>query len=120
MRIVIVEDNVRLASTLADGLAEEGHAVEILVTANAAIDRGRRGDLDVMVLDLGLPDRDGLDVLRELRVCQPAPPVLVLTARDGADARAAAFALGALGYLVKPFSFADLLAGLAAVTARPA
>lgn len=115
MRLVLVEDNLKLASALAEGLAEEGYTVQVIDTAEAAIDVAVRGDLDVMVLDLGLPDRDGLEVLAELRIRRISLPVLVLTARDSASARTAALDLGAANYLVKPFAFTDLIAKLAAL-----
>ena len=66
MRIVLVEDNLQLANTIADGLSEDGYAVDVVGTAAGGIERGLRRDLDVMVLDLGLPDRDGLEVLNEI------------------------------------------------------
>jgi two-component system copper resistance phosphate regulon response regulator CusR len=97
MRIVLVEDNLQLATTISDGLSEDGYTVEVLATAAAAIERGLRRDLDVMVLDLGLPDRDGLEVLRELRAARINVPILVLTARDAVEARVAALARRAAG-----------------------
>ena len=73
-----------------------------------------------MVLDLGLPDRDGLEVLRELRDARINVPILVLTARDAVDARVAALDAGADDYLVKPFAFAELVARIAALARRAA
>ncbi len=87
MRIVLVEDNLQLATTIADGLSEDGYTVEVVGTAADGIDRGLRRDMDLMVLDLGLPDRDGLEVLNELRAARINVPILVLTARDAVDAR---------------------------------
>ena len=120
MKIVLVEDNAQLASTIAHGLSEDGIAVEVVGTAGDAIARGQRRDLDVMVLDLGLPDRDGLDVLRELRGARVHVPVLVLTARDAVEARVDALQAGADDYLVKPFAFAELVARLGALARRAA
>jgi DNA-binding response OmpR family regulator len=117
-RLVLVEDNAQLAHTLQAGLVEEGFVVEVLDTAAAAIARGVRRDLDLMVLDLGLPDRDGLEVLRELRAARVHVPVLVLTARDAVDARVAALDSGADDYLVKPFAFAELVARIGALVRR--
>ncbi|HEU4731921.1 MAG TPA: response regulator transcription factor, partial [Kofleriaceae bacterium] len=110
----------QLATTIADGLSEDGYVVEVVGTAADAIERGMRRELDVMVLDLGLPDRDGLEVLNELRGARINVPILVLTARDAVDARVAALHAGADDYLVKPFAFAELVARIAALTRRAA
>ena len=120
MRIVLVEDNLQLATTIADGLTEDGYDVDVVGTAAAAIERVLRRDLDVMVLDLGLPDRDGIEVLRELRAARVHVPILVLTARDAVDARVAALDAGADDYLVKPFAFAELVARISALARRAA
>ena len=118
MHIVLVEDNHQLAGTIRDGLAEDGYTVDVIDTAAKAIARGLRRDLDLMILDLGLPDRDGLDVLKELRGGRINVPVLVLTARDAVDSRVAALDAGADDYLVKPFAFAELVARIGALTRR--
>src|SRR6201995_1056518 len=118
MRIVLVEDNLQLATTIADGLSEDGYAVDVVTTAASGIDRGLRRDLDLMVLDLGLPDRDGLELLNELRAARINVPILVLTARDAVEARVAALHAGADDYLVKPFAFAELVARVAAPARR--
>ena len=120
MRIVLVEDNQQLATTIADGLTEDGYTVEVVGTAVSGIDRGLRRDLDLMVLDLGLPDRDGIEVLQELRGARIHVPILVLTARDAIDARVAALDAGADDYLVKPFAFTELVARIVALTRRAA
>jgi two-component system OmpR family response regulator len=118
VHIVLVEDNPQLAGTIRDGLAEDGYTVDVIDTAAKAIRRGMRRDLDLMILDLGLPDRDGLDVLKELRAARIHVPVLVLTARDAVDSRVAALDAGADDYLVKPFAFAELVARIGALTRR--
>ena len=118
VKLVLVEDNHQLATTIADGLGEDGFAVEVLDTAAKGIERGLRRDLDLMVLDLGLPDRDGLEVLKELRAAHIHVPILVLTARDAVEARVAALDLGADDYLVKPFAFAELVARIGALARR--
>jgi len=120
MRIVLVEDNQQLATTIADGLSEDGYAVDVVGSAAGAIDRGMRRDMDLMVLDLGLPDRDGLEVLNELRNARINVPILVLTARDAVEGRVAALHAGADDYLVKPFAFEELVARLHALARRPA
>ena len=118
MHIVLVEDNPQLAGTIRDGLAEDGYTVDVIDTAAKAITRGMRRDLDLMILDLGLPDRDGLDVLKELRAARIHVPVLVLTARDAVESRVSALDAGADDYLVKPFAFAELVARIGALTRR--
>jgi DNA-binding response OmpR family regulator len=118
VHIVLVEDNPQLAGTIRDGLAEDGYTIDVIDTAAKAITRGMRRDLDLMILDLGLPDRDGLDVLKELRAARIHVPVLVLTARDAVDSRVSALDAGADDYLVKPFAFAELVARIGALTRR--
>lgn len=120
MRILLVEDNPRLVATLGLGLREEEIEVDSAATGAEALARAVQ-DLDAVVLDLGLPDMDGLAVLRALRsgAC-PQIPVLVLTARDAVDDRVQALDAGADDYLVKPFAFAELLARLRALTRRAA
>lgn len=118
MRVVLVEDNQQLANSVAEGLGEDGYAVEIVTDAAKAIARGMRRDLDLMILDLGLPDRDGLEVLKELRGAHIHVPILVLTARDAVESRVAALEAGADDYLVKPFAFAELVARIGALARR--
>ncbi|HEY1811129.1 MAG TPA: response regulator transcription factor [Kofleriaceae bacterium] len=118
MRIIVVEDNAQLASTLAQGLGEDGYETEIVDTAAKAIARGLKRDLDLMILDLGLPDRDGIEVLKELRAARVQVPILVLTARDAVESRVAALDHGADDYVVKPFAFAELVARISALVRR--
>jgi DNA-binding response OmpR family regulator len=118
VHVVLVEDNPQLATTIADGLGEDGYTVEVLDTAAKAVSRGMRRDLDLMVLDLGLPDRDGVDVLLELRAARIHVPILVLTARDAVESRVAALDAGADDYLVKPFAFTEFVARIGALVRR--
>lgn len=120
MRILLVEDNERMVETLVQGLHEESIDVAAVGDGVAALARASRADVDLVVLDLGLPDRDGMDVLRDLRVEHPHMPVLVLTARDAVEARVQALDLGADDYLLKPFAFAELLARIRALARRAA
>jgi DNA-binding response OmpR family regulator len=120
MLILLIEDNERLILALAQGLREEGIDVVSAGEGGTALARAARGDIDLVVLDLGLPDRDGMDVLCELRRGQPHVPVLVLTARDAVEARVQALDLGADDYLLKPFAFAELLARIRALSRRAA
>ncbi|MCX5747275.1 MAG: response regulator transcription factor [Proteobacteria bacterium] len=117
-RLVLVEDNLKLAESIAEGLREDGYLTDQLSTAAAAIERGLRRDFDLMILDLGLPDRDGLEVLAELRAARVHVPILVLTARDAVEARVEALDKGADDYLVKPFAFAELVARIGALVRR--
>jgi DNA-binding response OmpR family regulator len=109
-RILIVEDEERIASFLVKGLRAHGFATDVAVTGGEALSRVRTSDFDLMILDLGLPDRDGLSVLRELRLRDRSLPVLILTARDDVTDTVAGFEEGADDYLTKPFKFDELLA----------
>lgn len=120
MPLLLVEDNPRLARSLVKGLDEEGLSTRHAATAQAALDAFGRQPFDVVVLDLGLPDRDGMEVLSAIRAHASAVPVLVLTARDAVASRVAALNRGADDYLLKPFAFAELVARIAALTRRAA
>ena len=117
-KLLLVEDTPRLAESISRGLIEEGFDVEVLGGGTAAVDRLQRGDLDAMILDLGLPDLDGVEVLGRARTSGSVMPILVLTARDEIASRVAALDAGADDYLVKPFAFAELLARLRALLRR--
>ena len=125
MRLLIVEDELDLATALATGLRREGYAVDTASTAADARERLLETPYDVVCLDLGLPDGDGRDVCRELRGGQlqladtTQPRVLMLTARDALDDRVGGLDDGADDYLVKPFSFAELAARVRALARRP-
>ena len=119
MRLLVVEDNKELANLLAKGLQSAGYQVDLLASvaeAQAALATTRFGAL---ILDIGLPDGDGLSILRELRRRKDPLPVLVLTARGGVHDRVSGLRSGADDYLVKPFSFAELAARLRALDRRP-
>jgi DNA-binding response OmpR family regulator len=108
MKLLIVEDEVRIASFLIKGLRMHDFDVEHVATGGDGLARlEREGDFDLLILDLGLPDVDGLDVLREVRACGLKLPVIILTARSGD--REAGLRLGADEFLVKPLPFARLL-----------
>lgn len=118
MLVLLIEDNERLAAALEQGLREEGINVVAVGEGAAALARAARGDLDLIILDLGLPDCDGMDVLRDLRRGQSHVPVLVLTARDAVESRVQALDLGADDYLLKPFALVELLARIRALSRR--
>jgi DNA-binding response OmpR family regulator len=115
--VLVVEDEARLAASLVKGLSEEGFRAQAVGTAGQALARAAAGGLRAVVLDLGLPDRDGQHVIAELRRGGDVP-ILVLTARDAIDQRIRALDGGADDYLVKPFVFAELLARLRATLRR--
>jgi DNA-binding response OmpR family regulator len=119
MRILLVEDHLRLAESITKGLARQGFGVDSFPTAAAALNATRVVAYDAIVLDLGLPDRDGLEVLAELRQSKATMPILILTARDQIDDRVAGLDAGADDYVVKPFSIAELAARLRALLRRP-
>ena len=120
MAIVLIEDHARLRASMARGLREAGFDVESLATGQAALSRLGKSDVDAVVLDLGLPDLDGMEVLARTREAGLLAPVLVLTARDAVESRVLALDRGADDYLVKPFAFAELLARLRALLRRAA
>jgi two-component system OmpR family response regulator len=118
MRVLIVEDQTKLAALLARGLREEGHAADIAGRGEDALWMAAAAPYDVVVLDIGLPGIDGLETCRELRRLDIWTPVLMLTARDAVGDRIAGLDTGADDYLTKPFSFDELLARLRALTRR--
>ena len=109
-RILIVEDEARIASFVEKGLRANGFATEIAADGEAALTRMRVGTFDLVILDLGLPDRDGLDVLRDVRAHHAGLPVVILTARDSVRDTVVGLEGGADDYITKPFRFEELLA----------
>ncbi len=118
MRLLIVEDEQRIAAFLDRGLKEEGYAVDVVYNGIDALDWAAAAEYDVIVLDVMLPGRDGYGVCRELRARGNRTPVLMLTAKDAVDDRVTGLDSGADDYLVKPFAFKELLARLRALTRR--
>jgi DNA-binding response OmpR family regulator len=109
-RILIAEDEGRIASFLEKGLRANGFATEIAANGDEALRLGRTGRFDLLILDLGLPGKDGLTVLRELRDEGRGLPVVILTARSGITDTVSGLDGGADDYMTKPFSFEELLA----------
>jgi DNA-binding response OmpR family regulator len=118
MNILLVEDDPGIGRFVSRGLAAEGHVVDWLRRGAEAMPRLKTDAYTCVILDLGLPDVDGLALCRELRVEGIETPVLMLTARDGLDDRLDGFRSGADDYLSKPFAFEELLARLRAVARR--
>jgi DNA-binding response OmpR family regulator len=117
MRVLIVEDDDAIASPLAKGLEREGLDVDRVETGEAALGRAAEVGFDVVLLDLGLPDRDGFDVCRALRATSDVP-IIVVTARSEEVDRVVGLELGADDYIVKPFGFRELVARIRAVARR--
>jgi two-component system, OmpR family, copper resistance phosphate regulon response regulator CusR len=118
MRVLVVEDEMKVANALREGL--EGEKFEVIVerTGEGAFFRVNTESFDVILLDLTLPGRDGLEILQALRQRGVKTPVLVLTARDSLQDRVTGLDAGADDYLIKPFAFAELLARIRALVRR--
>jgi len=109
-RILIAEDEARIASFLEKGLRANGFATEVASNGEDALYRARSGKFDLLILDIGLPQKDGFEVLRELRAAGEGLPVLILTARESVNDTVAGLEGGADDYITKPFRFEELLA----------
>jgi len=118
MRILVVEDEQKVADALREGLEAEKYDVVVERTGEAAFFRVNTETFDAVLLDLGLPGRDGLEILRAIRAREMKTPVLVLTARDSLQDRVTGLDSGADDYLVKPFAFAELVARIRALVRR--
>jgi DNA-binding response OmpR family regulator len=119
MRLLVVEDEVRITEVLRAALSRAGFAVDAVATVANARAAFPLAPYDAIILDLGLPDGDGLDLLTELRRAGSLVPVLVLTARDAVEARVTGLDAGADDYLVKPFAMVELIARTKALLRRP-
>ncbi len=120
MRVLIVEDERKISAYVKRGLEEQGYAVDAAYTGTEALDFADAAPYDLILLDILLPEMDGLAVCRELRRTGNRTPVLMLTARDAIDDRVAGLDAGADDYLVKPFALKELLARLRALNRRSA
>ena len=119
MRVLVVEDEEKIAQFLRKGLTEKGYSVEAVADADRALERLEGGEYDLVILDLLLPgSRDGIELCREIRTRGIPAKVLMLTARDSVENKIEGLDAGADDYLVKPFSFRELLARLRALTRR--
>ncbi len=118
VRVLIVEDDTALASGITRILEGEGHAVDVMASGEQAVLGARQERFDMVILDVGLPDIDGFEVLRRLRAAGERAPVLVLTARDALDDRIRGLDLGADDYMAKPFAMPELTARVRALVRR--
>jgi len=118
MRLLLVEDDAKLADMLARSLREQGYAVDVATDGERAYYQARVNEYDGIVLDIGLPGRNGLDVSQTLRKEGKRVPILMLTARDAVRDRIAGLAAGADDYLTKPFALEELHARLRALLRR--
>ena len=118
MRLLIVEDDSVAAELLAKGLREHAYAVDVAVDGRAALDRALMYTYDLIVLDVMLPEIDGLEVCRQIRKRVIAVPILMLTARSGIEERVEGLDAGADDYLPKPFHFSELVARIRALLRR--
>jgi DNA-binding response OmpR family regulator len=115
LRVLVVEDDGRMLDLLCQGLREAGHTVMPAPDGNAAYDLASNFAFDVIVLDIGLPYRDGYEITRSLRANKRTAAILMLTARDAEDDIIRGLDLGADDYLIKPFSFPELMARIQAL-----
>ena len=120
VRLLLVEDEPLTIRMLTKGLREHAYAVDVARSGGEARRQTADNDYDVVILDLGLPDADGLDLCRQLRETGTTAPILILTARDAVGARIAGLDNGADDYLLKPFDLGELLARLRALIRRGA
>lgn len=120
MRILLVEDDPQIGAAIVSALADNGMAADWVTDGSAALAGIQTNAFDLMLLDIGLPKKDGLSVLRSIRQMRISIPVIMITARDGIHERIAGLDLGADDYLVKPFMIDELMARIRAVTRRHA
>lgn len=118
MRILVVEDSPRIASFLRKGLGEEGYVVETASDGDTGLEMARSQEFDAAVVDVMLPGRSGVELLRELRATGSRLPILLLTARDRTEDKVEGLDAGADDYLTKPFDFTELMARLRALLRR--
>jgi two-component system, OmpR family, response regulator len=118
MRVLVVEDDARMAAAIRRGLRSEGMAADVAASGREALELGRSGEFDGVVLDVMLPDLDGFETCRLLREGGVWAPIIMVTARDSVEDRVRGLDEGADDYLTKPFSLAELLARLRALARR--
>jgi DNA-binding response OmpR family regulator len=118
MRVLVAEDHQSLARSIADGLREEGYAVDLTFDGAEALNMAKTNPYDLIVLDIMMPNLDGFGFITELRRAKINSPVLCLTAKDAVEDRVKGLDLGADDYLIKPFAWAELIARCRALLRR--
>src|SRR6185369_3397628 len=118
MRVLVIEDDAELGSRLQNGLREQGYSVDLATHIDAALTQAATGVYDLLIVDRMLPGGDGLDLLSDLRAAGVKSPAIFLTARGDVSDRIAGLDAGADDYLIKPFSFPELLARIRVVFRR--
>ncbi|MFY9237943.1 MAG: response regulator transcription factor [Roseovarius sp.] len=119
MRLLYIEDNEKLALNTSASLRDAGFVVDAVQTAQDALHSVKSFEYDAVILDLGLPDQDGLEVLPSIKKLRPQTPIIICTARDALDDRVQGLNAGSDDYVVKPFAVAELIARVNAVLRRP-
>ena len=119
MKILVIEDEHRIANTIKKGLEQEHFTVDVAYDGASGYDLATTEEYDALVLDLMLPEKDGLTICKELRENNVHTPIIMLTAKGQLDDKVTGLDSGADDYLTKPFSFEELLARLRAITRRP-
>ena len=120
MRVLVVEDSPRMVQLLREGLVEEDYLVDTAADGLTGLRMAAGGDYDLVLLDVNLPGIDGFEFMRRLRAARSDVPVMMVTARDDVQDRVEGLDSGADDYLIKPFSFEELLARMRALLRRPA
>jgi two-component system, OmpR family, response regulator len=118
MRVLLIEDDLMVGESLQEGLRDAAYAVDWIRSGNLAIPALTHEQYDLVLLDIGLPGRDGISILTTLRGMRSALPVIVITARDALEDRIRGLDLGADDYIVKPFELSELMARIRAVMRR--
>jgi heavy metal response regulator len=118
MRVLVIEDEIKMAAFIKRGLEEEGIAVDLAADGEDGLFRAKAGSYDLIILDISLPMLDGLEVCRRVRQDRATTPILLLTARDSVEMKVRGLDSGADDYLTKPFAFAELLARMRALRRR--
>lgn len=120
MRILVVEDELKVASFIQRGLKEKGYAVDVLHNGDDGLFQAQNVEYDLIILDIMLPGKDGIFICRQLRKKHITTPILMLTARDDVEDKVSGLDAGADDYLTKPFQFAEFLARVRALMRRQA
>ena len=119
MRLLLAEDSERLQELLSESLKQAGYMLDVVATAAELFSSVAATKYDLLIIDLGLPDGDGLSAIRDLRATGMSVPILIITARGSIDDRIVGLDSGADDYLIKPFNHAELLARIRALLRRP-